>query len=312
MNYELIRVAFPSADGKCTASAKIYVPKDKEIIGVVQLAHGMADHVGRYETLAEFLTGEGYVLAGNDHLGHGETAPTDADFGFFAERDGIDKILSDLHTMNGILRKRFPGFKPVIMGHSMGSFLSRLYVEKYPETVSGHIIHGTGGPMGIILPIGKALVNTVMLFKGKRGRSKLIASMAFMGYNSKFPKEEGKTAWLSRDTARVAGEDRNKYTTFIFTVSAYRELFRMVGRSNSKKWFKEYPKDLRTLVMSGEEDPVGAYGKGPKYIYKKLSVSGVTDVTLNLYEGARHELFNETNRDEVFSDMKKWLSGVSK
>ena len=312
MNYELNSISFASSDGKNTVKAKIYVPKNREIIGVVQLAHGMIDHVGRYGDLANFLTGEGYVFAGNDHLGHGDTAAPTKDFGFFAEKDGVDKVLSDLNTMNKILRERFPGKKPVIMGHSMGSFLSRLYVEKYPDTVSGHIIHGTGGPMGIILPLGKALVNTVMLFRGKRGHSKMISSMAFMGYNSKFPKEEGATAWLSRDTERVTGEDRNEYTTFAFTLSAFRDLFRMVGKSNSKKWFKEYPKDLPTLVMSGDMDPVGAYGKGPRYVYKHLAVSGVSDVQLKLYEGARHELFNETCREEVFLDMKAWLSGVSK
>lgn len=312
MNYELECISFASSDGKNTVKAKIYVPKDREIIGVVQLAHGMIDHVGRYVELADFLTGEGYVFAGNDHLGHGESAASPSDFGFFAEKDGVDKVLLDLLSMNKILRERFPSFKPVIMGHSMGSFLSRLYTEKYPDTVSGHIIHGTGGPMGIILPFGKAVVNTVMLFRGKRARSKLVAKMAFMGYNSKFPKEEGSFAWLTREVERVSGSDRNEYTTFTFTLSAYRDLFRMVGKSNSKKWFSSYPKDMPTLVMSGDMDPVGAYGKGPKYVYSHLKSSGVTSVTLKLYEGARHELFNESCRQEVFLDMKAWLTGVAK
>lgn len=310
MNYELKYVSFASGDEKSTVKARIYVPKYKDVIGVVQLAHGMKDHVARYERLAEFLTGEGYVFAGNDHLGHGETASSKEDFGFFAEKNAIDIVLHDLHTMNRLLRKSFPAFKPILMGHSMGSFLSRLYVNKYPHTVSGHIIHGTGGPMGIILPLGKALVNAVMLFKGKRGHSKLIANMAFMGYNSKFPKEDGENAWLTRDVARVSGEDRNEYTTFPFTLSAYRDLFTMVGLSNSPKWFSAYPKDVPTLVMSGSMDPVGNYGKGPEYVYKHLLMEGISNVSLKLYDGARHELFNETCADEVFSDMKKWLSGV--
>ena len=310
MNYELQLESFPSGDGKSTVAARIYVPRDKEIKGVLQIAHGMKDHVERYEVLAEALTKEGYVVAGNDHIGHGRTAKDKSDLGFFAEKDSVDIILHDLHTMNKILRNKFPSFTPVILGHSMGSFLSRLYVNKYPHTVAGHIIHGTGGPMGIILPLGKALVNTVMLFKGKRGYSKLIANMAFMGYNSKFPKSEGECAWLTRDTERVNGSDRNEYTTFPFTVSAYRDLFQMVGLSNSKKWFDSYPKDIPTLVMSGDMDPVGNYGKGPSYVYKHLLMSGTSSVTLKLYEGARHELFNETCRNEVFSDITNWLSGV--
>lgn len=312
MNYELQLESFPSGDGKSTVAARIYVPKNEEIKGVLQIAHGMKDHVERYEILAEALTKEGYVVAGNDHIGHGRTAKDKKDLGFFAEEDSINIILHDLHSMNRLLRTRFPEFKPVLLGHSMGSFLSRLYVNKYPHTVSGHIIHGTGGPMGAILPLGKALVNTVMLFKGKRGYSKLIANMAFMGYNSKFPKSEGECAWLTRDVERVNGSDRNEYTTFPFSVSAYRDLFNMVGLSNSKKWFSAYPKELPTLVMSGNMDPVGNYGKGPSYVYKHLVMVGISDVTLRLYDGARHELFNETCREEVFSDITNWLSGVFK
>lgn len=312
MNYELRKTTFASCDGTNTVSARIYVPQGREIIGVVQLAHGMMDHVGRYEELAEYLTGEGYVFAGNDHLGHGETAKDENSFGFFADKNGVGKVLYDLYSMNEYLRKEFDGFKPVIMGHSMGSFLSRLYVRKYPDTVSGHIIHGTGGPMGIILPFGKALVNTLMLFRGKKHRSAFVAKMSFMGYNSKFAEENSPVSWLTRETARVSGEDRNKYTTFTFTLSAYRDLFRMIGWSNSGKWFKEYPKNIPTLVMSGDMDPVGKYGKDPKYIYDKLVKCGVSNVQLKMYEGARHELFNESCRNEVFGDMKTWLSGVGK
>ncbi|MBQ9070086.1 MAG: alpha/beta fold hydrolase [Clostridia bacterium] len=311
MNYTLSNITFKSSDGKNTIHAKIYIPKVKDIRGIVQLAHGMTDHTGRYEALADYLTGEGYVFAGNDHLGHGESAACDEDFGFFAEKDGYDLVLRDLHAMNRILRERFLGIKPVIMGHSMGSFLSRLYVEKYPHTISGHIIHGTGGPMGPVLPLGKALVKLIMLFRGKRYRSKLVANMAFMGYNSKFPKEEGSVAWLTRDVARVSGDDRNKYTTFIFTLAAYYDLFTIVGKSNSKKWFDSYPKSLPTLVMSGDMDPVGNYGKGPEYVYKHLLMEGVGELSLKMYEGARHELFNETCRDEVFADVKSWLDARS-
>ena len=306
MNYVLSHVNFPSTDGKSTVHCTIYEPKG-EVRGVVQLSHGMLDYVGRYTALADYLTARGYVLAGNDHLGHGGTAECDKDLGFFADKDGITCLLRDLHAMNKLLRERYHGMKPVILGHSMGSFLSRLYVEKYPNSVSGHIIHGTGGPMAI-LPLGKALVNTVILFCGKRHRSSLVASMAFAGYNSKFDKSEGKHAWLTRDASMIAERDEDRLQNFTFTVSAYRDLFRMVGSSNSKKWFKEYPTAMRTLVMSGDADPVGAYGKAPRYVYKQLLVSGAEDIKLLTYEGARHELFNETCREQVFADIVSWLN----
>ena len=310
MNYTLSTLTFTSSDGKTNIFGRIYAPASGVVRGVVQLSHGMVDHTGRYEALARYLTARGYVLAGNDHLGHGGSAENDSDFGFFASRGGVDLLLRDLHAMNRILREKFPGIKPVILGHSMGSFLSRLYANKYPHTISGHIIHGTGGPMGIILPLGKALVKTITLFRGKRHRSAFVASVAFAGYNSKFPKSEGKNAWLTRDSEKVADRNGDKRTNFTFTLSAYYDLFCAVGRSNSKKWFSEYQQELPTLIMSGDMDPVGNYGEGPKYVYKRLLVHGVADLKLKLYEGARHELFNEQNRDEVFSDMAAWLDGI--
>ena len=312
MNYTLSNITFKSCDGNNTIAGRIYTPSSREIKGVVQLSHGMIDHSGRYEALADYLTKNGYVFAGNDHLGHGMSVSNDADFGFFADNGGVDLLLRDLHAMNRLLRERFPGLKPVILGHSMGSFLSRLYVEKYPHTVSGHIIHGTGGPMGAILPLGKALVKLITLFRGKRYRSQTVAKMAFMGYNSKFPKEEGENAWLTRDLNAVSGRSKDKFTSFTFTLSAYYDLFTAVGASNSKKWFASYPTELPTVIMSGDMDPVGNYGEGPKYVYKHLLVSGVPDLELKIYSGARHELFNETNREEIFADMTEWLSKVCK
>ena len=312
MNYTLSTVTFKSHDGRSDLFGRIYAPASGVVRGVVQLSHGMVDHVGRYEDLASYLTARGYVLAGNDHLGHGGSVSCDDDFGFFADRGGVDLLLRDLHAMNRILREKFPGIKPVIMGHSLGSFLSRLYANKYPHTVSGHIIHGTGGPMGIILPLGKALVKFITLFRGKRYRSPFVKSVAFAGYNSKFPKEEGNNAWLTRDIARVSDRDTDKRTSFTFTLSAYYDLFCAVGRSNSKKWFAEYPQELPTLIMSGDMDPVGAYGEGPKYVYKHLLVRGVADLKLKMYDGARHELFNESNREDVFADIAAWLGGIFK
>jgi alpha-beta hydrolase superfamily lysophospholipase len=134
--------------------------------------------------------------------------------------------------------------------------------------------------------------------------------MAFAGYNSKFPKEEGKNAWLTSCSELIEGRDDDKYTSFRFTESGYRELFYMLGKCNSKKWFSEYPKNMKTLIMSGDMDPVGNYGKGPAYVYKKLLVEGCTDVSMKLYAGARHELFNEFCREEAFADIIAWLGGI--
>ncbi len=312
MNYTYSSFKYPSSDQKNTITAHIFTPNAENIKGIIQISHGMVDHIQRYGNLIEYFTGIGYVVAGNDHLGHGDSVKSENDLGYFAPSRSIEYILKDLHTLNKRLREMFPPMKPVLLGHSMGSFLSRLYAEKYPNSISGHIIHGTGGPMGAILPMGKALVATVALFRGKRHRSKFIKSIAFMGYNSKFPKEEGSNAWLSRDASQISQKALDPKASFTFTVSAYRDLFSMVGCANSKKWFREYPKSMKTMILSGDMDPVGKYGKGPRYVYKRLLVHGTQDLTIKLYNGARHELFNETCRNEVFTDMENWLSGVFK
>ena len=126
MNYNYQEISFPSSDGKNTVRGYIYTPKNVTARGVVQLSHGMIDYVGRYEALADYLTSKGYIFAGNDHLGHGATAASPEDLGFFAERDGYKYVIEDLYRMNKLLRDTFPALPLVLMGHSMGSFIARL------------------------------------------------------------------------------------------------------------------------------------------------------------------------------------------
>ena len=310
MNYNYEQITYPSSDGINTVHADIYTPKHKTARGIVQLAHGMVDHPGRYTHLYEFLTSEGYIFAGNHHLGHGRTARCEEDFGYFAKDGGIDFVLEDLHTMNRYLRDTYPALPLILLGHSMGSFIARLYVLRHPHSMRAVIIHGTGGA-NRLAPLGRLLARTVALVKGERTRSKLIYSLALGSYNKGFDKSEGQNAWLSRDTEAIKGKSDDPLASFTFTVSGYYDLFTMLERCNSREWFREYPKEMRTLIMSGEADPVGNYGKGTREVYRKLMVAGASDLEIKLYPEARHELFNETNREEIFLDMKKWLDGVA-
>ena len=307
MNYNFSEITYPSRDGKNTVYACLYTPKFCTAKGIVQLVHGMVDYVERYEPLAEFLTGEGYIVAGNHHLGHGKTAANSEDLGFFGEESRIDDLLRDIHTMNRYLRDTFPTLPLVVFGHSMGSFLARLYVEKYPHSIKGAVFHGTSGPIAAV-GMGKILAGAMVKSKGARYRSELLKSIAFAGYNSHYPKSEGANAWLTRDTEVVKVHDADPFSTFTFTVSAYLDLFKMLGECNRKEWFSVYPKALPTLIMSGDEDPVGKYGKGPMQVYKRLLIAGCEKLTVKIYSGARHELFLETNKQDVFSDVLLWLN----
>ncbi|MBR5241961.1 MAG: alpha/beta fold hydrolase [Clostridia bacterium] len=306
MNCVFSELTFPSSDGIHNVYAEIYEPRG-EIRGVVQLAHGMIDHVGRYKALADFLAGAGYVFAGHHHLGHGKTVASKDEFGYFAKKDGVEYLVEDMHRMNEKLRESYAGKPLTVLGHSMGSFITRLYAAKYPSDMDKVIIHGTGGP-NPLLPMGKLVAGTVRLFRGGKHRSKLITGLAFGSYNSKFPESDGKNAWLTRDPSRVADRKDDELLRFIFTTAGYSDLFDMIGKVNSRTWFKSYPKDMPTLVISGDMDPVGNYGKGPLYVYEHLLAAGCTSVDYKSYPGARHELFNEINSDEVFSDLLEWIN----
>ena len=308
MSYRKEDFFFPSSDGKHNIHAEEYIPEG-EIRAVVQLSHGMIDYVSRYEGIAERLTKYGYVFAGNDHLGHGGSAGGRDELGFFAEGGGADFVIRDVKRMNEILREKYPGLPLFVIGHSMGSFIARCFIARFPDAADALIIHGTGGT-NPLLPFGKCITAVTELFRGGHHRSRLLNSLAFGAYNKRFDPEDGENAWLTRDGARVAGRGDDPYTSYCFTVSAYRDLFRFVGMSNCKRWYRDYPKSLPTLIISGDMDPVGNYGKGPEEVYNRLRKAGCADVSLKLYPGARHELFNETNREEVFDDIQSFLDRV--
>ena len=305
MGYSVKELELSSSDGKNTVRGAIYLPEFGSPRAVIAISHGMIDYVGRYVRLVEYFTERGYAVAGNDHLGHGKTAACPEDFGYFAKKDGYKLVIDDLKRMNEIIRSELPGVPVVLLGHSMGSFLARLYAEKYPDTVDGLIIHGTGGK-NPLLPLGKTVIALVRLLRGDRHRSRLVNTLAFGSYNDRFDKLEGEWAWLTRETALVCDRDKDPYTAFKFTAAGYADLFKIIGLSNGAAHFDNFPKNLPTLVISGEADPVGDYGKGVKFVYDSLLDRGCK-ASLKLYEGARHELFNETNRDEVFSDILAWI-----
>ena len=305
MSYNFSEITFPSSDGKSVVYAEIYTPKNRSAVGIVQISHGMIDHIGRYRELIGFLTNIGYVVAGNHHLGHGKTAADADGLGFFADKGGVDLLIEDLHEMNRYLRREFPTLPLILLGHSMGSFLARLYAVRYPHTLKGLVIHGTAGSNPAVGP-GRLMASLVMLFKGKKHRSKLLTALSVGPYAKSF-KADGPDGWLTRELEMVSDRQTDPYTAFAFTASAYRDLFEMLGASNKKEWYRAYPKHLSTLVMSGDDDPVGAFGKGPRQVYKNLLIAGCDDVTLKMYEGARHELFNESNRMEIFADLSAWL-----
>ena len=303
-------LTLPSSDGKNTLHAEMFLPSDGKARCVVQIAHGMMDYIGRYRGFAEALCGAGIALAGNDHLGHGDSVSCAEDYGFFASHGGYDFVIDDVKRMNDLIHRELPDTPVVLMGHSMGSFIARLYALRYESSIDGLIIHGTAGP-NPATGAGKLLVKLLRAIKGERYRSKFICSLADGGYNKGFDPAEGPNAWLTREPSLVADRIGNPKNDFIFTLAGYEDLFCFLGDCNSADWFAKFPRQLRTLVISGEADPVGGFGKGVRYVYDNLKKQGAL-VELKLYPEARHELFFESNRDEVFADLIGWIEGIVK
>lgn len=301
-------ISYPSADGKHTVAAYLYTAPGVPVRAILQLCHGMTEWIGRYRHMAQFYAEHGIALAGNDHLGHGNTVKPE-ERGHYGEPDGRRHLLEDLHTLNGILHQRFPGLPLIFYGHSMGSFYARWYAECYPDTINALVISGTGGP-SLVSRAGYLLASVVAKCKGDRYVSRLLVGLAHGSYNKRIPDAQDEDAWLSRDTAWVKQLHSDGMGGFFFTAGTYREMAAVICHVNSKQWARSIRKDLPILLVAGAEDPVGDYGEGVRKVWMMLGDAGVEDLTCQIWEDARHEIHNETNREEVFDYCLTWMEEV--
>ncbi len=267
---------------------------------VVQILHGMAEHIGRYERTALALNEAGYLTAGRDHRGHGKDAET---LGYFADRDGWDAILEDAHRVSLDLKKKYPGVPFYLLGHSMGSFLAREYALRYGRELDGLILSGTGFyPKGLCVA-GRLLAK----LSPKKKPAAAVNKIAFAGNNKPFAPGRTGFEWLSRDEKEVDRYVSDPLCGFCFTGGAFADFFGGLLALTDEKRLSAMPKDLPVYFLSGECDPVGQMGKGVEQVAEQFRNAGLENVTVKLYEGARHELFNETNRGEVIADLIGWL-----
>jgi alpha-beta hydrolase superfamily lysophospholipase len=296
---------YPSADGKTQVHAYIWRPTEPPR-GIIQLSHGMCEYVQRYDEWARRFCAAGYIFCGNDHLGHGNTAPNADELGYTDPRNGATYLVEDLHTLTLLMKKEYPAAPVVLYGHSMGSFAARLYLSRYGKDIAAAIISGTAGA-GAPTGLGRMLAHTVAAFKGDHHRSKLLTAVAFGSYNNKFKDEDSRQSWLTRDLQVQEAYAKDAFSKFIFTTAGYDTLFSLLGEVSKRSWAKKVPKTLPVMLLSGDMDPVGAYGKGVRQVQERLTRAGCERVVLKLYEGGRHEMHNETNRDEVFADILTFL-----
>ena len=297
---------FLSADGRTQVHAYIWYPEGIELKGIVQLSHGMCEYVQRYDAWARRFCAAGYIFCGNDHLGHGHTAPDEDELGYTDPHNGAEYLVEDLHTLSAIMRTEYPGLPLILYGHSMGSFAARIYMTRYGEELSAALISGTAGadlPTGL----GIVLTNAVRRMKGAHHRSKTITSIAFGGYNSRFEEENDPFSWLSKDPAVRDAYRADPFCTYVFTTTGYHTMFSLLRAVSDKKWADGVPKSLPVFIFAGDMDPVGGYGKGVRQIYDRMIAAGCTRTALKLYPNGRHEMHNEPERDTVFADIMSFL-----
>lgn len=293
-----------SADGKTELAAYVTAPAQPR--AMVQISHGMCEHILRYEGFAEYLASQGFLVFGHDHLGHGGSAKSDEDLGFVASRGGAALLVEDVHRLSLKMKEEHPDLPIILFGHSMGSFIARWVLEKYGNDYAAGVICGTGGP-DTPAGAGRLLASLMILFKGERYRSPLLRSISFSGYLKGLGEDCDRNAWLTRDAAVVEGYNADPRSGFLFTLRAYHDLFTLVSHVSRRAWAKHMPKDLPLLVVSGEADPVGAWGKGVRKVDKRLRDAGVTDVTLRLYPEMRHEILNEFGKEAVWEEICQWM-----
>ncbi|MBQ7795242.1 MAG: alpha/beta fold hydrolase [Lachnospiraceae bacterium] len=296
----------PSSDHNFKLRCMEWIPEG-EVKAVLQIAHGMTEHIGRYREFAVWLAEHGVAVIGHDHLGHGKTVEKEEDFGFFGTNGGTEHVIKDMRRLTVYGKKKFPEVKLFLLGHSMGSFMVRRYLSVYHDGPDGFILMGTGAPAEAMVFGGYVLASMMSKVKGERYRSKLLYEMSLGSYNRKFKPTKTPQDWLTRDEtwAKSFGED--ELCQFVFTATAYRDFFRVILLDAKAEKEGKVRVDAPMLIVSGDKDPVGDDAKGVRKVYKRYSDAGVVEMTLGLYEGARHEILHETNCEEVFGDILEWI-----
>ncbi|MCH5287659.1 MAG: lysophospholipase [Christensenellaceae bacterium] len=299
---DCIPFTFPSTAGP-ELDARVWLPEDRPK-AIVEFVHGMSEHIDRYDAPARYLTGQGYLVVGHTHLGHGPKAEIK---GFFAKENGWQHLIDDVHALRQRTQREHPGLPYFILGHSMGSFITRCYLREHAEGLAGCILSGTGHFSKTTAGMGVIVTNLVCLLGGEKKPSALVDKLGFSASNKPFAPNRTPYDWLSRDDAEVDKYIADPHCGFVFTGSGYRDLFRGLMRLTDLSELQRIPKDLPLLIFSGDHDPVGGMGDGVKKIAEEFRQAGLTDVTLRLYPDGRHEMFNELNRSEVYADLAAWL-----
>lgn len=297
----------PSTDGKTTLHGMLWKPEEAPR-AIVQIAHGICEYVGRYDAFAAFLAEQGFLVVGNDHLGHGQSWQDPRREGLFAEKNGWQTVVNDMEALRIRTAARYPALPCFLLGHSMGSFLARTYLIRFPGKVTGAILSGTGQPAPSMVRMGKALCSLLAAARGKGYRSPLVKRLAFGSYNKNFAPARTENDWISSDPQVVDAYCADRGTRFLPTVTLYGDMMEGIRFFSDRDKLKRMDRATPILFIAGAMDPVGEEGRGVERSYRAFLDAGCRDVTLKLYEGGRHEVLNEVFKQDVWKDVLHWLN----
>lgn len=300
---------FLSSNGYTNVHAVRWLPEDGKYCAILQISHGMVEYIGRYEQFAEYLTSQGFMVVGQDFVGHGKSVKSPEEFGYFGTKHPSDVLVEDIHKLRKMIQAENPQTPYFMLAHSMGSYMLRKYLGRYSQNLAGAVIVGTGGiyswQAGICLAVTKILIR----IKGDRHRSRFIQKLTYTAPYRKYDLtgKNPANSWLSKDAANVREYYSREECTFIFTLNAYQGLFEAVCYDGMLKNVQRISKDLPVLFISGKEDPVGDLGRGVVRVYRMFQKAGIRDVKCVLYPHDRHEILNETDKEKVYKRIAAWL-----
>lgn len=286
----------------------VIVWKPEKVIAVLQIFHGMTEHIDRFDELADYMASRGILVFGEDHLGHGKTAVDKKEFGYFSEGN-VSKIMTEgIHALTLEVKEKYKNIPFYILGHSMGSFMLRRYIMEYGKDIDGCIVQGTGRQKKGPVIFGQVLVRIIGAIKGEKYISPLVISLTTGDFNSEFGENETENAWTTSDMEMQRKFLDDPLSGFPFTVNGYRfilDTFRFIQKEEN---IARIPKKLPIFMISGNQDVVGEKGAGVRAIYQQYIDAGLENVELKLYENARHELHHEKDRREVYHDILDWMN----
>jgi alpha-beta hydrolase superfamily lysophospholipase len=283
-----------------------WLPEGK-IIGTVQIAHGVGEHSGRYDYFAKKLVEQGYAVFGNDHRGHGRTAKTLENLVYLGD-NGWNSMIRDTYLLTCIIKEHFPDVPAFFFGHSMGSFILRQYLYEYPNRLNGAILAGTGFCEKILLNAGLLIAKRFIEKNGAKKRSYYLNKMVFENFNDKISNPASMFDWISRDTNIVKQFLSDPSCGIPCTNNFFYELLKGLKELQRTKNVSKTPKNTSILLVSGDKDPVGHWGKDVLALAKHYKKLGIKDVKCRLFKDGRHEVINEINRDEVINYVITWMN----